>query len=237
LAAPAELRAGIRRQGPGLCLLRQGLIGGRHGTSGHRGRASAGRHGADLRCQERRAAADRREPAQRQAGDAHQRPRARRHPLHADADGALRRDGERPGPCRVDARCRGRREQGSPLRHGAAHARLGARPGPAARPLRACPRVAARRLRHRRAAGRPALEGAGGAWRHRVARRRHHRREGAGGRAQGRAHRVRIAFCRRHRDGPDGRRSCQGGHRDPQCGPRSGGLRPRRVPRRHGGRH
>ena len=155
-----------------------------------------------------------------------QRPRPRGYPHDAQAVADARRHRDPPGPG-GDRHRRARRQRSGAVRAGLDHARLGARAGPARGPPRLGPGGAAGRLCHRRAADRPAPQGAG-----RAGRRDRHRerlRGGPGPPPQGRAHRDRPRHRDRNREPHDGRRARRGddGHRERR--PRAGGRRPGRA--------
>ena len=90
------------------------------------------------------------------------------------------------------------------LRHRAQDARLGAGARPAAGARRRGARVAARRLRHRHAAGRSAPQGPGADGRRDRARRRLHRWRARRSGLRGAAHRLPERLGRRHREPADG---------------------------------
>ena len=130
---------------------------------------------------------------------------------------------------------RHRRERGQrsgAVRAGLDHARLGARAGAARGALRLRARRAARWLRHRRAADRPASQGPGQAGRR--DRHRERLRGGAGEPAESRTHRDRSRDRDRHREPHDGGRPRRGHHDPRERRPRAGGQRPRRAAHRDG---
>ena len=212
------------------------LTGQHHGTTADRRRPPAGRHGADLRREERLAAADRRLAALRRAADADERAGRRRHQDHAHADGALRRRHRPPHGARGDAGC-GRRRATS-RRPTTSCGGCARRSSCSARCWRASAmrRVShARRLRHRRAAGRPAPQGARRPW----ARRSRSTAATSTRSAPNGLTGARIVFAssvgRRDRDGDDGGDARPSGEteivnaaREPEVGDLA------RVPRRDG---
>ena len=133
----------------------------RHGQAENHRRPAARGRSAGLRRQERRAADHVRRAALGEAARAHQRAAAARRVDHGQAAGANGRGGRARRTRRGTAR-EGDHRPDRDLRAGEDHARLGAGAGAAARALRRGQGVAARRLRHRRAPGRPARQGPAG---------------------------------------------------------------------------
>ena len=182
-------------------LRRRGLAGRLDGQDPHHRRPAPERQHPDLRRQERRPAADDREPADRRDADAGQRAAPLRrhgavaHPVQPwrrpHGRGQARRPVGRERPDDLAHRPPDRRHLRA-LRAGLDHARqlLGDRadPGPHGRGQD----LAARRLRHRHAPGRSAADGAGEARR----RDRHRERLCARARAQGSEGRARSSSRR-----------------------------------------
>ena len=214
-----------------------------HGSHSHRRRQQAQRHHCDFRGEERRAAADdrgavdRTDPGARQraaarrrrAIAAHSRQSRRRH--HVGGQTARRSRLSGPDPAHFGSQ---HHRHHRALRAGVADARelLGDRA--AAGADASGEGVAARRLRHRHAAGRSADHGAREAWR----RHRHRRRlcdRDRTRRSQGRQHRFSQGDGERHPCRADGSDTCQRHHRDHQRRPRAGNCRCRRLPEQDGG--
>ena len=171
-------------------------------NSDPRRRAAVG-HDPDRRGQERRPAADGREPADGGEAGSDQRAGPRRHQDDGEFAGAARgryharrRRAGRSRACAGNVGAAHHLDDGS-LRSGAQDARLGAGSGAARRALRPRPCVAAGRMRDRHAAGRSAPEGSGAARRRGHAERRLYR----GARSE-RAARRRIRVSRASRSAP-----------------------------------
>ena len=150
------------------------LSGIAHGPHPHRGRRAARRRGHDQRGEECRPAPDGRLPVDRRTARAREHPRSCRYRLDAaPAAGAGRRSQAPPrsaGQAHTDLRAGALDD--SALRSRATHARLGPGAGAPGRPRGHRQGLAARRLRHRHKAHRPAsvrARGHGGG--HRVRRR------------------------------------------------------------------
>ena len=122
------------------------------------------------------------------------------------------------------------------LRHRPQDARLDPRARPAGRPGRRSDGVAARRLRDRQPADRPASEGAAGAGRRDRARRRLCEGDGAQGRPDRRPDQLPHRVGRRDRERADGGGARQGRDGDRECRARARDHRPRAMPQRDGRR-
>ena len=219
--------------------------GGNHGSHSYRRRPPPQRHDTDLGRQERHAAADDREPAHRRDADSRQcaaarrcrpaaaNPRQSRRRHHGGRQAARRDRRSRPdaahfrGPHRRHHRALRTRVQdaGEFLGDGAAGRAHGRGAG-----------VAARRLRHRHAAGRPAHHGAG------AARRQDRDRQrlcggASAARAQGRRDRLSQGHRRRHPHRDHGGIARQRHHRDRERRARAGDRRRRRLPQQNGRAH
>ena len=135
------------------------LSGTAHGPHPHRGRRAARRRGHDQRSEERRPSADGRLPVDRRAARAREHARSSRHRVDAASAAGARRRGT-PSPRRAgqaDADLRAGAVDHGTLRSGAPYARLGPGARAPGRPRRHRQGLAARRLRHRHTADRPAL--------------------------------------------------------------------------------
>ena len=130
---------------------------------GHSWRQTHRRLGPGLRREERGSAADCRCAAQLRTAGTGQRSRGDRRRHHARPDAGVRRGGHARSRADAGAGRRRRPQRAGALRHGPPHARQHSRAGAAAGPFRFGARVPAGRLRDRRAADRPASQGAGGA--------------------------------------------------------------------------
>ncbi len=216
------------------CAARPTTIDDDHGQASHSRWPPAARRGADCRCEERRAARADRGAADRRAGAAGQRAAAagRGHDVEAAAQHGR---GGRPlarRPRRGHARRLGAHRARGALRTGEDDA--GVDPGARAAAGAPGPRqgVAARRLRDRLAAGRPAHQGPAGDGRRDRRRARLYR--GPCPASERRTHHHRHGHRHRHREPADGRHA--GRRRDAARERRAGarGDRPGRTADRDG---